>query len=156
MKRPEQSLHQAVVAHMRLRCQPLTFWWHTPNEGKRGWVNAAHLRAMGMQAGIPDLLILKAGELFGLELKSAKGRLTPSQVLTMQRLMQCGAQVAVAKSLDEALVTLECWGVIKRNVNVASAYPETSPQGQPDVAEHSSADFSPTDGLHGMRVRSER
>lgn len=114
MKRPEQEIHKAVVLHLEMRAQKPLFFWHTPNEGKRGWVNAAALKAMGMTAGIPDLLILKDGKMYGLELKSAKGILTPSQRLVMANLGSCGAEVAVARSLDEALVTLEVWGLLKR------------------------------------------
>ncbi len=115
MKRPEQQIHKAVVAHLNLRAVPKTFWWHTPNEGKRGFVNAAALRAMGMIAGVPDLVIISDGELFALELKAPGNGLTPSQRLVMERMEYCGAQVAVANSLDQALVTLEYWGVIKRD-----------------------------------------
>jgi hypothetical protein len=115
MKRPEQAIHQAVVAHLNLRAEPRVFFWHTPNEGKRGWVNAAALKAMGMTAGVPDLLILKAGQLYALELKAPGGRLTPSQRGIALRMMECGAEFAVARSIDEALVTLECWGILKRD-----------------------------------------
>ncbi len=117
MKRPEQAIHQAVVAHLNLRAEPKCFWWHTPNEGKRGFVNAAHLKAMGMTAGVPDLLILKDGRLHALELKAPKGRLTPSQILVLDRMQYCGAEVSVAHSIDEALVTLEFWGILKRDSN---------------------------------------
>src|SRR5437879_5732759 len=115
MKRPEQQIHQAVVAHLNMRAEPRVFFWHTPNEGKRGWVNAAALKAMGMTAGVPDLLILKAGQLHALELKAPGGRLTPSQRGIMERMIECGALVAVAHSIDEALVTLEFWGILKRS-----------------------------------------
>lgn len=115
MNRPEQQIHKTVVSHLNARSEPHVFFWHTPNEGKRGFVNASALKAMGMIAGVPDLIILKAGELFALELKAPGNGLTPSQRLVMERMKQCGAQVAVAKSTDEALVTLECWGVLKRD-----------------------------------------
>jgi hypothetical protein len=117
MKRPEQQIQKAVVQHLRVRAEPRVFFWSTPNEGRRGWVNAAALKAMGMTAGVPDLLILKAGQLHALELKAAKGRLTPSQRGVMQRMIECGALVAVAHSIDEALVTLEFWGILKRSVS---------------------------------------
>ncbi len=116
MNRPEQDLQIAVVAHLRARAEPKVFFWHTPNEAKRGWVNAKVLQAMGMTAGIPDLVILKGGEMYALELKAPRGVLTPSQRLVLERLRTCGAQIAVAKSLDEAIVTLECWGIIRRDV----------------------------------------
>ena len=119
MNRPEQTIHKAVVAHLCARAELKTFWWHTPNEGKRGFVNAAALKAMGMVAGVPDLVILKDGELFALELKAPGNGLTPSQRLVMDRMEHCGAQVAVANSVDQALVTLECLGIIKRQVRAA-------------------------------------
>ncbi len=117
MNRPEQDLQIAVVAHIRARSEPGVFFYHCPNEAKRGWVNAAKLRSMGMTAGIPDLYFLKAGRSYYLELKAPRGVLTPSQRLVLERLRTCGAQVAVAKSLDEAIVTLECWGIIKRDIS---------------------------------------
>jgi hypothetical protein len=123
MKRPEQQIHQAVVAHLNMRAEPKVFFWHTPNEGKRGYVNAAHLRAMGMTAGVPDLLILKDGKLHALELKAPKGRLTPSQRGVLERMVHCGALVAVAHSIDEALVTLEFWGILRRDSS--NRVPET-------------------------------
>ena len=119
MKRPEQAIHQAVVAHLNARAEPC-FWWHTPNEGKRGFVNAAALKAMGMTAGVPDLLILKDGALYAIEFKAPGGRLTPSQRLVLDRLRDCGAMAVVAFSIDEALVTLEYWGILKRSVASAS------------------------------------
>lgn len=117
MNRPEQQIQKAVVQHLRLRAEPKVFFWSTPNEGKRGFVNAAALKAMGMTAGVPDLLILKAGILHALELKAPGGRLTPAQRLVLAHMENCGAQTAVAHSLDEALVTLEFWGILKRDAN---------------------------------------
>lgn len=116
MKRPEQAIHQAVVAHLNARAESRTFFWHTPNEGKRGWVNAAALKAMGLVAGVPDLLILHGGKMYALELKAPGGRLTPSQRLVMERMSECGATVAAVFALDEAIITLECWGILRRDV----------------------------------------
>jgi hypothetical protein len=130
VKRPEQEIHKAVVAHLKARSEPKVFFWHTPNEGKRGWVNAAALKAMGMTAGVPDLLILKAGQLYALELKASSGRLMPSQRGVMERMMECGALVAVARSIDEALVTLEFWGILKRD----SSRRVSETQGTPEAA----------------------
>lgn len=121
MNRPEQAIHKAVVAHLNARSAGRVFFWHTPNEGKRGFVNAAALKAMGMTAGVPDLLILKEGRLYALELKAPGGRLTHSQRLVMERMLECGAEVSMAHGLDEALVTLEFWGILKRSTNSEAA-----------------------------------
>lgn len=119
MKRPEQEIHKAVVAHLNVRAEPKVFFFHCPNEGKRGFVNAAALKAMGMTAGIPDLLFLKEGKLYALELKAPGGVLRPSQRLCLTRMENCGAETAVAHSLDEAIYTLEFWGLIKRSNRVS-------------------------------------
>ena len=121
MNRPEQQIQHAVVSHIKLRGEPGVFFWSTPNEGKRSYRNAAALKASGLTAGVPDLLILKGGNLHALELKAPGGRLTPSQRLVMDRMEECGAQVAVAHSIDEALVTLEFWGILKRDANRGTA-----------------------------------
>ena len=121
MNRPEQTMQKSVVLHLKLRAEPNAFWWHTPNQGKRGFVDSAQLKAMGLTAGIPDLLILKAGQLHALELKAPGGRLTPAQRLVLTHMENCGAQTAVAHSLDEALFTLEFWGILKRDANRETA-----------------------------------
>lgn len=122
MNRPEQQIQHAVISHLKARSEPGVFYWSTPNEGRRGYVAAAALKASGLTAGVPDLLILKAGSLHALELKAPGGRLTPSQRLVMERMEQCGAQTAVAHSLDEALVTLEFWGILRRNATKEASH----------------------------------
>lgn len=116
MNKPEEQIHKAVIAHLSARSVPGSFWWHTPNGGKRHIAEAVKFKALGVVAGVPDLLILKGGKLHALELKAAKGALTPSQRIVLTHMENCGAETAVAHSLDEALVTLEFWGVLKRSV----------------------------------------
>ena len=120
MKRPEEIIHKAVVSHLAARAYPGAFWWHTPNGGKRHIAEAVKFKAMGVHAGVPDILILKGGKLYALELKAPGGRLSPSQRLVAARMEDCGAELSVAHSIDEALVTLEYWGILKRSVASAS------------------------------------
>lgn len=120
MKRPEEVIHKAVVQHLLARSYPDTFWFHPPNGGKRHIAEAAKFKAMGVIPGVPDLLILKGGKLYALELKAPGGRLSPSQRMVADRMERCGAELSVAHSIDEALVTLEYWGILKRSVASAS------------------------------------
>lgn len=115
MNRPEQVLHKAVVAHLKIRSEPNVFFWHTPNGGKRGIIEATIFKSLGVVAGVPDLVLLRNGECFGLELKADRGKLTPSQHLVHAAMQEAGAKTAVARSLDEALITLECWGLLRRS-----------------------------------------
>jgi hypothetical protein len=119
LNRPEEQIHKAVISHLAARSYPDTFFWHTPNGGKRHIAEAAKFKAMGVVAGVPDILILKGGRLYALELKAPGGRLSDAQRKVGALMEKCGATISVAKSIDEALVTLEYWGILKRSNRVS-------------------------------------
>lgn len=114
MKRPEQEIHKAVVDHLNVRGLPDVFWFHCPNGGKRNMIEAKIFKALGVLPGVPDIILIHHGKTFGLELKAEKGRIQPSQRLALARMENAGAKTAVVHSLDEALITLEFWGVLRR------------------------------------------
>jgi len=93
---------------------PGVFAFHVPNGGKRGIVEAVKFKRMGVKAGVPDVIALAGGKVHALELKAPGGRLSPAQRQTMIDMESAGARTAVASSLDEALITLEVWGILKR------------------------------------------
>ena len=71
---------------------------------------------MGAKPGVPDLLFLIGGKLYGLELKRDRGgRLSPDQIAMHSDITAAGAVVEVAHGLDEALSVLDAWGVWVRN-----------------------------------------
>ena len=109
------QIHKAVVSNLIDRGERGIFWFHPANGGKRSWSEGKSFKALGVVAGVPDLIILKGGEVFGLELKSASGRVQPSQRLVHAAMQEAGAKTAIAKGLDEALTVLEFWGVLKRD-----------------------------------------
>jgi len=115
MKRPEQEIHKAVVGHLNWRAVPGVFFFHPANGGKRTKAEGGILKGLGVKRGVPDLIILHKAQIFGLELKAAHGRLSPVQVQTRREMEAAGATTAVAYDLDEALVILECWGVLRRD-----------------------------------------
>lgn len=117
MKRPEQEIQRAVFKHLAARSMPGVFAFHCPNGGKRSKIEAAIFKGLGVRSGVPDVIIFYRAQIFGLELKASDGRLSPNQRQAMNEMEVAGARTAVAKSLDEALITLECWGVLRRNVN---------------------------------------
>jgi hypothetical protein len=113
MKRPEQQIQRAVFEHFRIRAAPGVLAWHTPNGGYRRKTEAAILRGLGVVGGIPDVLVVKDGRLFALELKPEGGRLTESQERTLIALRDAGAAATHAHGIDQALRILEGWGVLK-------------------------------------------
>jgi len=110
---PEAVIQRAVFQHLRSRGVPATMAWHTPNGGKRGQIEAAIFKSLGVMPGIPDVLGLANGRLHALELKATGRSLTPAQRDTLTLLKYCGAEIAVADSLEEALEILEDWGLLR-------------------------------------------
>lgn len=108
----EDAIHRAVVGHLKVRARKGAFYWHTPNGGARGKTEAARFVGLGVRAGVPDLVILMGGEIYGLELKADKGRVTPIQRSVHEQMRAAGATVAVAFGLDDALAQLTRWQVI--------------------------------------------
>jgi len=115
----EELIHKAVIQHLLLRAEPGTFWFHPANGGKRSMREAKSFKAMGVVAGVPDLILIKDGHVYGLELKAAKGRLSPAQRATQEAMHDAGVLIWVAKGLDEALYALEFWGLLRRQVVAA-------------------------------------
>jgi hypothetical protein len=77
--RPEQQIQRAVFEHLALRGAPAMFAFHPANGGWRSRVEAAILKGMGVRAGVPDIIAIKGGRCYALELKAIGGRLTPVQ-----------------------------------------------------------------------------
>lgn len=109
----EEAIHRAVVQHLERRAAGGTVWWHTPNGEIRHRAVAGKLKAMGTRAGMPDLMLLRAGQLYGLELKRLGGRVSVEQSRRQSELAAAGAVVATVEGLDAALRVLGEWGLIR-------------------------------------------
>jgi hypothetical protein len=110
---PEAAIQRAVLEHLRLRAAPNVFYFHPPNGGARRPIEAAILKALGVVAGVPDIILVKGGRTYGLELKAPRRRLTPVQRAAHAALGAAGAEVATADSLDTALRQLEAWQLLQ-------------------------------------------
>ena len=113
MRRPEQAIHLAICAHIRARAYPSVLWWHTPNEGKRGRVNSAMLKRMGMRAGVSDLIFVHRGKVYALELKAPGNYPTAAQHEFMADIDKAGGYHAWTNDLDLALRVLESWKLLR-------------------------------------------
>jgi hypothetical protein len=111
--RPEQQIHRAVVQHLRYRAKPGVVFIHVPNGGQRRPIEAAIFKALGVRAGVSDLLLWHEGKSFALELKAEGGRATEAQRQFLADMERAGAFTCLAESLDRALATLEKWGLLR-------------------------------------------
>lgn len=117
----EDQIQAAVVLHLTVRALPGVVWFHVPNGGSRTAAEAGRFKALGVKAGVPDILALRAGQLFALELKAQGGRVSDAQRDTLAALNAAGAHTAVAWGLDDALEILERWGVLRASRSSGSA-----------------------------------
>lgn len=111
MKRPEQALQIAVVDYLTRALPPHAWFCHIPNGGRRGKVEGAVFKRMGVRAGAPDLLVICAGNVLAIEFKSAKGSLSVAQKLAHNDLRRAGAYVVTCRSLAEVEGALLGFGV---------------------------------------------
>jgi hypothetical protein len=109
---PERTIQIALIEHLAWRAPPDLWFCHYPSGGRRSRITGAVLKGMGAKAGVPDLLIVKCGRLFALELKADRGRLSAIQVATHAEMRKAGAVVGVAGSINDALAILGEWGVL--------------------------------------------
>lgn len=111
---PEQDLQINLVKHIRWRLMPRVVFFAVPNGEKRSKVTGAILKAMGVRAGVHDLIFLLPGPvLFTLELKAGNNGMSPEQEAFARDIEAIGGSWAVASTLDDALRILVAVGVIK-------------------------------------------
>ena len=99
-QQPEAAIQKAVIQHYQLRRAAGTFLFAVPNGGARRPIEGAILKGLGVVAGVPDIIAIRDGRTYALELKAPGGRLSDNQRATHSAMLKAGVQVAVAESLE--------------------------------------------------------
>lgn len=109
----EEQLQRSVVELLDLYVgRGLLAFAHVPNGGKRSRAEAGIFRALGVRAGVPDLLLwTMGGGSFGIELKSDTGRLSGTQIVWHNTLRSLGHRVYVCRTVDDVEQALRVEGV---------------------------------------------
>ena len=110
----ERQIQVAVFKHLRSRAAPGVFAFHPMNGGihQRGrgrGINAG----MGVVSGVPDVMIIWRGCVYGLELKTENGKPTAKQYEAVERIRDAGGFACICHGLDRAIKTLETWGILR-------------------------------------------
>ncbi len=109
----EDEIQLAVARALREAGVP---FFHVANERRTSPRQGSKLKAMGVSAGVPDIIAvmptLGRGP-FALELKTERGRLSDAQRNWLETLSECGWDVACTYGLREAMDRLRDWGLIK-------------------------------------------
>jgi hypothetical protein len=103
----EIDLHRSVAQFLDWCLEPPALYTTFPS----GWdkmskSRAGMLYAAGLKAGMPDILIFYDGHPFGIELKTAKGKISAVQIKMFETLKEAGVHVFVCRSVDEVEFTL--------------------------------------------------
>lgn len=109
----ESNVQCAIVSHLR-RFLPSTYRVISIPNGrfKAEPRTIERLKREGLTPGAPDLLLLRNDGWFAaIEVKASKGRLSPEQVEWSEWLTAGAAEMAVVRSVDEALEIVAGWGV---------------------------------------------
>ena len=109
---PEAALQRSVIQNLRWGARGDTWWTHIPTGGRRSPIEAAIFKSLGVRAGSPDLLIIRAGQPLCMGLKVPGRKLSPAQVECHAALQRAGAQIATVDNIDAALAFLGRLGVL--------------------------------------------
>ena len=112
----ERQIQRAVAEVLDLAG---VLWTHVPNEGRRDGKTGKLMKAAGMKAGVPDVLIFDRPPKFpqcpgiAIELKRRGGRSSDAQKQWLTNLHARGWIVVTSDSVDHALDLLRRCGYIK-------------------------------------------
>ncbi len=101
----EAQLHRAVAAFLRVALKPPTIWT-TIGHGGGGRVRGAQLKAMGVQKGWPDILVIDDGLAIGIELKAKKGAQSPEQKALEVSFVKAGMTYWLCRSVEDVEAAL--------------------------------------------------
>jgi hypothetical protein len=109
----EARIQAAIVEWVRVAA-PSVMVFAIPNGGLRTKAEAARMRWTGV-AGIPDLaIVVPGGRIHFIEVKAPGGSLSPAQRDVHDRLVSLGTPSAVVRSIDDARLAFDLWGIKTR------------------------------------------
>ena len=110
--KPEDRLQTMVVKLLEHTAKPGLFWFHCPNGGKMSPQRGAYLKAMGVVAGVPDLVMCWQGRFIGIELKAGKNKQSDNQLAADLAIRMSGGMYRVCTGYEETVEFLTMIGVI--------------------------------------------
>ena len=115
-KASEDTIHISIVDYLRLALPRSAVFWHTPNTFPTAKPQYhAKLKRLGRLAGVPDLLIIHAGRIIGLEVKATTGRLSDSQKAFRPVFENAGGFYHIVRSIDDVRAVLDQHNITRRN-----------------------------------------
>lgn len=76
-------------------------FFHVPNGGQRNAIEGMQLKASGVVAGIPDMILIHSGKAYGFELKTPTGKVSPVQEVVHKVWAKDGTPVFIIRTEEE-------------------------------------------------------
>ncbi len=111
MKHEEYAIHCALYKYYRQFGKPNTFLFHPLNRAASPR-QGAQAKALGVVAGVPDLVGCVGSQFCGIEVKTEKGYLSASQQNCREAIWAAGGYANVAFGLESGLAILKLRGFI--------------------------------------------
>lgn len=114
MKHEEDAIHAGIIDLLKLCAASGVIYYHVPNQRKCSEREGARFKRLGVIPGIPDIaLVLANGHAAYLEIKTAKGTLSPEQKAFRSLCQAYHIPYAVVRSITEAQAVLMQWGALR-------------------------------------------
>lgn len=108
----EEQLHRTVAQFLDWMLKEPACYSTFPSGGYLlGKAAAGRLRARGLKAGMPDILVFHGGRAIGIELKSLKGRVSDAQKEMIPKLKAAGVPVYICRDFEGVIFALRNEGV---------------------------------------------
>ena len=109
-KRPEAKFQRVVTNYLAV-ILPKTVWFSAIGHGGGGVIRGAQLKAAGVRAGVPDIMLIHEGRVYFCELKTGYTRVSQDQKDCHAAILAAGGKVEVCRHLDEVTDCLKRWGI---------------------------------------------
>lgn len=110
---PEQDLQKSCVELLQWKKPAGLFWTAINPSPAKSKAVAGISKAMGLIAGVPDMLFIKNNLTFFIEFKIGSGKPSGNQDLVIERLKSNHVNVFICRSVDEFIEIMTDMGVWK-------------------------------------------
>ena len=121
----EDQIQQQIISYLSFYARKCNFVFFAPlsegtmtamtrlkASGKDKAIMKAYMSKMGFLDGVSDILIMKDGRIYCMELKTATGKQSKNQILFQENCLKTGVPYEVVRSLDGCVNKMRLWGII--------------------------------------------
>lgn len=112
---PELQVHKAIMAYLDQVLPKTVRAFHPANGGRRDAKTGAMLKALGVKAGVADIVLVRQGGVMAfLEVKAGKGSPSPAQRDWQDWCAENAVPYAIVRSIGDVQTVLLDWNIQTR------------------------------------------